>query len=253
MKPVMSTTETYRWNTTDVAEAFDRAAEYIHPFYIHIQQLVIEHLPFAHDEAFLVVDLGGGSGRLIEQILTRFPHARAANIDQSEAFLAIAERRLQRFGNRAILLQRRLQDEWSRGLPDAPRAIVSMSAIHHLDPAEKLTLCGRCYKALAPGGICINGDEFRPVSDADYLARLEWWAAQKEIAEQRGLIPASFHPVFEAWYDRNISHFGEPRKSGDDCHETIAAQEIYLREAGFNDTSVPWSQDMWGLLVGRKG
>ena len=79
--------------------------------------------------------------------------ARAANIDESEAFLAIAERRLERFGERALLVHKRLQDDWPADLPVAPQALLSMSAIHHLEPAEKRTLYARGYGVLAPGGI----------------------------------------------------------------------------------------------------
>ena len=248
----MSATTPYRWNTSAAAEAFDAAAEFIHPLYTEIQQLVLDHLPFDADAAFLAVDLGGGSGRLIERILTHFPNARAANVDQSEAFLAIAERRLEPFGDRALFIHRRLQDDWSADLPVAPEAIVSMSAIHHLEPVEKRTLYQHCHEVLAPGGIFINGDEFRPESDADYLAAMTRWAAHKDAATAAGQIPASFAATFEHWYDRNIRHFGEPKKSGDDCHETIAIQQKYLCDAGFAHTDIPWQREMWGLLIGRK-
>ena len=41
--------------------------------------------------------------------------------------------------------------------------------------------------------------------------------------------------MFDAWHDRNVRRFGEPKTSGDDCHETAAVQEEYLRAAGFRD------------------
>jgi tRNA (cmo5U34)-methyltransferase len=242
----------YRWNTTDAAEAFDAAAQFIHPLYLDIQQLVIDHLPFEADAAVLAVDLGGGSGRLVERILREFPYARAADVDQSEAFLAIAERRLERFGERALLVHKRLQDDWPADLPVAPQAIVSMLAIHHLEPAEKRTLYARCYEVLAPGGIFINGDEFRPESDAEYLAALERWAEHKYAAAKQGLIPASFRDTTDAWYDRNIRRFGQAKRSGDDCHESLAIQQQYLCDAGFNHSEIAWQREMWGLLVGRK-
>jgi tRNA (cmo5U34)-methyltransferase len=248
----MSVTTPYRWNTSDAAEAFDTAAEFIHPLYTEIQQLVIDHLPFDTDTAFLVVDVGGGSGRLLERILTEFPNARAANVDQSEAFLAIAERRLARFGDRALFIHRRLQDDWPAELPVAPQAIVSMSAIHHLEPTEKRTLYKRSYEVLAPGGIFINGDEFRPEGDAEYLAALKRWAAHKDAATAADKIPVSFAATFEHWYDRNIRHFGEPKRSGDDCHETMAIQQKYLCDAGFAHTEIAWQREMWGLLIARK-
>ena len=97
-----------------------------------------------------VVDLGGGSGRLLERVLERFANAQAVLVDQSAAFLAIAERRLARFGERVTLIEKRLQDDWRAELPATPDALVSMSAIHHLEPAEKQALyrtLSRCARA----------------------------------------------------------------------------------------------------------
>jgi tRNA (cmo5U34)-methyltransferase len=256
---------TYRWNTSTAAEAFDQAAEFIHPLYLTVQDQVLRQLPFDSDAPFLLVDLGAGSGRLVERVLSQFPNARAALIDQSEPFLAIAERRLQRFGERVAFIKRRLQDDWLsalspafRGLsmskppPSAVNAIVSMSAIHHLDSNEKKTLFARCHDVLAPGGVFINGDEYRPESDADYLATLQWWAAQKDAAEMRGQVPESFRPVFEAWYDRNIRRFGEPKSSGDDCLETVDSQVANLSSTGFVRVEAVWAEKLWAVITARK-
>jgi ubiquinone/menaquinone biosynthesis C-methylase UbiE len=242
----------YRWNTSVAAEAFDAAAEHIHPYYLDVQDQILAQLSLLPDEPALVVDLGGGSGRLIERILKRFPSARAILVDQSEPFLAIAERRLQPFGSRATLVKRRLQEDWAAEIPDATQAIVSMSAIHHLDPAEKRALFQRCFAALAPGAVFLNGDEYRPESDAEYRAQLEWWVADKNSATERGLIPASFAPVFEAWYDRNVRRFGEPKQSGDDCLETVAAQVGYLSNAGFGEAQTVWAKKLWAVIQASK-
>ena len=130
--------------------------------------------------------------------------------------------------------------------------MVSMSAIHHLEPAEKQALYRRCFEALTPGGIFINGDEYRPESDADYLAAMEKWCEHKDAETTAGRIPESFQPTFDVWYEKNIRNFGQPKKSGDDCHETLAAQAEYFREAGFERVETPWHVQMWGLLIGRK-
>jgi SAM-dependent methyltransferase len=243
---------TYRWNTSTAAEAFDQAAEFIHPLYLRVQEEVLRQLTFDSHASFLLVDLGAGSGRLVERVFAQFSNARAVLVDQSEPFLAIAERRLQRFDDRVILVNRRLQDDWPANLPTAPNAIVSMSAIHHLDPAEKQLLFARCHDVLAPSGVLINGDEYRPENDDDYLAAMKWWCDQKEAAEQRGQIPPSFRPVFEAWSDRNIRRFGEAKSSGDDCHETIAVQTAYLRNAGFTSVETTWAEKLWAVVLARK-
>ena len=248
----METTQPYRWNTSAAAEAFDAGAPAIHPFYIVVQDEILRLLAAQPHEPKCVVDLGGGSGRLVERVLERFPNASAVLVDQSAAFLAIAERKLERFADRVTLIERHLQDDWPSALPTTPDALVSMSAIHHLEPAEKQALYAKCYTALASGGLLANGDEFRPESDAEFLALLEWWSTQKDVDAAAGRIPESFRPIFEAWHDRNITHFGEPKHSGHDCLETAAVQEEYLRAVGFHDVRVAWSEKLWGVLVGRR-
>lgn len=247
-----SSNSNYRWNTSTATEAFDAAAPAIHPLYVAVQDAILTLLARDGREPAYVADLGGGSGRLVERVLERYRGTRAAVVDQSAPFLAIAERRLARFADRVTLIEKRLQDNWLSALPATPDALVSMSAIHHLEPEEKRELYSRSYDALPAGGVFLNGDEFRPESDGEYLALLEWWSQQKDIELAAGRIPESFRAVFDAWHDRNIGHFGEPKQSGDDCLETAAVQEEYLRAAGFRDVHMAWQEKLWGVLVGRR-
>lgn len=259
-----NTSTSYRWNSSEAAEAYDRAAPVIHPCYEVVQDEILKLLQFGGEEPFELVDLGGGSGRLAERVLERFAGARVTVVDQSAPFLALAERRLARFAPRAAIVECRLQDWPTRG-PASQRSedrvserrghvdvIVSTSAIHHLEPAEKRALYRACFDALAPGGMFINGDEFRPAEDAAFLALLEKWSAHMRGAIADGSIPESFGNMVEQWHDRNVGRFGEPKKSGDDCLETLAVQVGYLRDIGFHDVECTWSAKLWGVLVGRK-
>jgi SAM-dependent methyltransferase len=248
----MTQRATYRWNTSAAAESYDRAAPAIHPYYATVQDHVLAALPFARDDEFLLVDIGGGSGRFVERFLDRFGNASAIVVDQSEPFLAIAERRLTRFGRRAQVVQSKLQDDWPAKLPAAPQAIVSMSAIHHLEPAEKRDLYARCYKALTPGGVFINGDEYRPESDALFRALLERWATHMQSGINEGRIPTDFQPIYDHWHNRNITQFGTPKKSGDDCQETAAVQQDYLLAVGFSSAEIAWKEQLWGVLRAEK-
>jgi SAM-dependent methyltransferase len=242
----------YRWNISEFAAGFDAAAEHIHPHYIELQDCVLDLLPLRSDSEFLLVDAGGGSGRFVEKLLNRFGKARAIIVDQSAAFLALAERRLAAFGPRADCRLARLQDDWTAKLPQPPAAIASMSAIHHLEPAEKKDLYRRCFDSLESGGVFINADEVRPADDDEYLARCRAWVAHKKRAMAAGLIPESIHPALRGWEERNVVRFSEPRKSGDDCHETIEAQLGYLTDAGFRQADCPWQREMWAILRGVK-
>lgn len=242
----------YRWNQLDNARGYDAAAEFIHPHYVEIQNVILNSMPFPADAAATVVDLGGGSGRLAERLLGRFPNARVWVIDQSEAFLALARERLCRFGFRGSCHRARLQDDWHRVLPEAPAAIVSMSAIHHLDPAEKQRLYQQAADSLRPGGVLLNGDEVRPADDAEYLAACQRWVAHKRRMMDAGKIPEIIHEALRGWAARNVGQFGSLRVSGDDCHETAAAQLGYFTAARLTNTHAPWQHELWAVLSGTK-
>jgi SAM-dependent methyltransferase len=226
----------------------------IHPLYDEVQRRILKLLVDTADgsESFLLVDIGGSSGRLVEKLLDRFPLARAALVDQSAAFLAIAAERLAPFGGRFELVEKRLQDDWAGELWEAPQAFVSTSAIHHLDAGEKQRCYAQWIAALAPGGTFINGDEFRPASDEEYLACLKCWAEHMDSAIAEGQSPASFRATLDHWHERNIRDFGTLNSSGDDCHETAEVQQQYFRDAGFTAVETPWRHEIWGILIGQK-
>ncbi|MEE3367795.1 MAG: class I SAM-dependent methyltransferase [Planctomycetota bacterium] len=242
----------YRWNAVTAATGYDEAAAIIHPRYQELQDRILAQLPVNATASFRVLDAGGGSGRLLERILQRYPHAHGINLDQSEAFLSLAERRLHPFGSRIHYCQARLQDNWETSLPGRPHYIVSMSAIHHLDHAEKEAFYRRCFATIEPGGIFINGDEVRPTSDEDYLASLREWALHMRRVLATGQVSAAMQPTLEGWIQRNVNDFGVPKKSGDDCHETTAEQLQTLRKCGFTSVEQIWAQAMWAAFMGTK-
>ncbi len=242
----------YRWNLLDNARGYDAAAEFLHPYYRAIQDVLLAHLLLEQCPTGIVIDLGGGSGRLAERILERYPQATVWVVDQSEAFLTLSGERLARFGDRAHCLQAQLQSEWSERFPDSPRAIVSTSAIHHLDASEKQQLYQQCANCLAPGGVLMNGDEVRPESDEEYLSYCRRWVAHMHEQMDAGRVPESLHEALLGWETRNVQQFGMPRSSGDDCHETAAAQLSYFRSAGLEQTELIWHEELWGVLFGRK-
>ena len=138
----------YRWNAVTAATGYDKAAAIIHPRYREIQDCILAQLPAQRTARFTLLDAGGGSGRLLERILKRYPDAHGINLDQSEAFLSLAERRLHSFGSRVLYCQARLQDNWEASLQVRPHYVVSMSAIHHLDRSEKEAFYKRCKEPL---------------------------------------------------------------------------------------------------------
>lgn len=242
----------YRWNQPDLAAGYDAGAAIVHPYYVEVQDAILAELEAAGAGDGLIVDLGGGSGRLVERILDRWPETRACLIDQSQAFLDLAARRNERFGGRLTLHCRRLQDDWRDVLTEPAAAIVSMSAIHHLDPDEKRECYRRCLEVLRPGGVLLNGDEVRAEDSTEYRRDLERWAAHMQNLIDRQAVTPAMAGALRGWQQRNVTHFNEPRVSGDDCHETAGAQLGYLGAAGFAETYVAWRNELWAVLCGRR-
>ncbi len=240
----------YRWNTSQAAADYDAAAPVIHPYYEAVQEAVLTALHFASSDSFHAIDLGGGSGRLAERLLVKFPSARVTIVDPSKAFLTLAQRRLSRFGNRVAFASYRAQAPWETAC-EVPDAIVSTSALHHLDAHEKNEVFTRCHRALPPGGTFINGDEYRPPSDVTYREMLKAWGEHMETAVAIGSIPASFRKVIAGWHERNLDDFGGERTSGDDCHETTEEQTARLYGAGFRQVKTTWQERLWAVLVAR--
>lgn len=242
----------YRWNEAEYAAGYDRAAAIIHPHYLEIQDAILARIARPRDAEFLLVDLGGGSGRLAEKFLVRFPRATAIVVDQSEAFLRIAHERMAPFQGRGTCLVARLQDDWASRLPAAPQVVTSMSAIHHLSPEEKQAVYAQAYGALQPLGILLNGDEIRAVDDAEFRSEVEAWAAHMREIVADGRVDIGIKPMLDKWEERNVTRFGQPRTSGDDWQETIEAQLAYLCDCGFRSVTVPWHKRMWAVLEGVK-
>jgi SAM-dependent methyltransferase len=242
----------YRWNLDDFALAYDESAHHIHPHYLEIQDEILDLIDRAPDEPFLAVDAGGGSGRLMAKLLERWPNARGVVVDQSPAFLAIAERRLAPFDGRGLCLLSQLQEDWLEDLPEEPWVVVSMSAIHHLTPDEKHALHQRIHHALVPGGLFLNGDEVRPSDDATFLRLLDQWAAGMGRGIEQGRITPLFRKALDAWVDRNIAHFGEPKQSGDDNLQTLDDLLADYHAIGYHAADAPWHKELWAVMRARK-
>ena len=83
------------------------------------------------------------------------------------------------------------------------------------------------------------------------LRKADYEALPEGVIES-GHVPEDMQPALRGWQDRNVVNYGQPKVSGDDCHESVEAQLRYLRAAGFHETEVPWRQSLWAVLVARK-
>jgi ubiquinone/menaquinone biosynthesis C-methylase UbiE len=108
--------------------------------------MVLRAGDFGH--ARTVVDIGGGSGALVEAILRASPKTRAIVLDRPGA-IALARRRLAAAG--LIRRSRAIAGDFFRGVPGGADVYLLAFVLHNWDDARAITILRRCRAALSDG------------------------------------------------------------------------------------------------------
>jgi len=240
-----------------MAEDYDRMAPFFVPQYDFLQREMILQSRIANIPRPAIVDLGAGSGLFLEKALAVNPRAFCYWVDSSPAFLAVAQRRLARFGKQVTYINSAIESEWKNQVGRPVNAIFSMSAIHHLDRHEKQAAYRDCFEMLVPGGWFINTDEMRGLDETAYRAALDFWVNHVNEAGQH--VPAELQgharqwlQHFDHWKQRNIDQFDRPKTKGDDLHESVLDQVRWLNEIGFSQVDIFVKYHLWCSIGGRK-
>jgi cyclopropane fatty-acyl-phospholipid synthase-like methyltransferase len=106
-----------------------------------------------------VLDLGCGTGSLMQPFLEAFPDAEVYGIDFDPVLLPLAQERLRPHGTRTQLILADLRtDGWREQVPASVDAIISATALHWLTETESATLYRQLPKILRVGSIFLNAD-----------------------------------------------------------------------------------------------
>jgi len=211
-------------------EEYDTRIRSLIPLYDELIAEVARALGYAARPVRAIVDLGIGTGALAGACLESVPGARIWGIDADPAMMAIARTRLGRLSRRVTMTTGSFLNE---ALPGSD-AIVASYSLHHIrTPRAKLAFYRRCYRALRPGGVLINGD-CAPASTPRGFARdLDVWFAH--LAKTFGS-RARGRRVYESWAD-------------EDVYVPLAEEIRLLERAGF-DVDVPWRRSPFAVIVG---
>jgi ubiquinone/menaquinone biosynthesis C-methylase UbiE len=179
-----------------------------------------------------VVDLGIGTGALARACLDSAPGARVWGIDADPDMMALARTRLGRQSPRVTMTTGSFLDE---PLPSCDAMVASYSLHHIRTTRAKLAFYRRCYRALRPGGVLINGD-CAPASTPRGFARdLDAWFTHlgKTFGSR-----AKGRRVYESW-------------AGEDVYVPLAEEIRLLERAGFT-VDVPWRRSPFAVIVGSR-
>ena len=209
---------------------YDARIRSLIPLYDELIAEVARALGHASRPVRTVVDLGIGTGALARACLDQAPGARVWGIDADRDMMAIARARLGSRSRRVTMTTGSFLDQ---PLPSCD-AIVASYSLHHIRTARaKLAFYRRCYRALRPGGVLINGD-CAPAST-----------------------PRGFARDLDVWFSHLGKTFGS-RVKGRRVYESWAAEDTYvplaeetrlLQRAGFA-VDVPWRRSPFAVIVG---
>ncbi len=241
----------------EMPKVYDKMAPYLVPQYDFLQDAVYGIIDFERSRRFTFVDLGAGSGIQIEKILTRFPNSTGVYVDSSAPFVEIARKRLERFSERVRYVSKSIESDWHSELDESPELIISMSAIHHLEPKEKERLYKTANDILSSNGWFINIDEMRSNNEVAYKNSMVFWVKHVETAKDT--IPSELIDQydewirhFNGWKKRNVDNMDMPKVKGDDIHESFEAQLEYLKRAGFRNIDLFVKFHLWCVIGGKK-
>lgn len=176
--------------------AFDRqAAQYDQQQWGRHARALYPHMlqRIAHTWGPRVLDLGCGTGALLEQVLAEQPDRKVTGLDLSAGMLEVAARRL---GGRAALVQGD-----SERLPFAARSfdvVYCNDSFHHYPAPEKVL--EEVARVLEFGGAFLLGDCWAPQPQRAVLNFFMRWSSEGDVRiyskkQMRDLLGAQFHGV----------------------------------------------------------
>jgi len=131
-----------------------------------------------------ILDLGIGSGLVELALFTRIPEARIVGVEQSEAMIALAERRLAPFESYYQIVRHDLADIANLTLPERTYSVAfSVQTLHHIPHDAQRAVYGFVARLLPPGGVFLHME--RVALDAETFAEIipPAWEALESRAE----------------------------------------------------------------------
>ncbi len=240
-----------------MADIYDRMAPVLVPKYSFLQDELINLILAKNKQPDIVVDLGAGSGRLLEKVLNRFPGAIGYWIDFSEDFHRVAQQRLMSYGDRVKFILSPLEGDWEANMGEQADLFISMSAIHHLEPLEKKKLTQKCFDYLNIGGWFFNVDEMKTLTEEAYKNSLDVWVRyvdniKKDLPKEQMSFYNEWKFHFDNWKKRNVDNFDQPKSKGDDIHDSFIDQLSWLQESGFQHVDLFIKYYLWSVIGGQK-
>lgn len=213
--------------------SFDADMDLMHPNRYRMADLIAEII---EDECVpsVIVDLGTGTGFLMDRLLARFPKCRAIGLDGAANMVAKAESRLGPRANRAEFRIGHFRDlsTLCANLPPVD-AVVSAFALHHLVLDEKLGVLRMAKDLLRPGAWFLNAD--LTLGEDDYIDGMIRRLRVRDLVNRTAGQDTRFADA-----ESTNQFLDELTKRDHDQFQRPSDDLRILREAGFAHVSTFW-------------
>jgi tRNA (cmo5U34)-methyltransferase len=206
------------------------------PDYPYVHDLICEILQLYFSEGAMILDLGGGTGRMSRLLLDRFPSCHMVVQDFSANMLKEVPTTLRDYpGSFECVEGDFFKETFDLGSCKF-NFVVSVNAIHHgRHPDNYRKLYQKIYTWLKPGGCFICLDHVAGVThELAALNYMNWAEALKSEMD-----PESIHQIIETTIR-------------EDSPLSLEQHLEFLKGCGFNRTDVMWKKYIFGLYVGFK-
>lgn len=204
------------------AGVYDQKVTESIPFYATIHEQVMDLVAHSGIAPKRWLDAGGGTGRLVEQCLARFPGAEFTISDPMEEMRAIAIRRFADAGGRVAVVEGSTEElDLGRDAFDVITAVLSN---HYLSEEKRRTAVANCHAMLRPGGMFVAIEHVAALTERGKQTALDRW---------RGFQVAAGKPPAAA--AKHIARYGVEY-----FPITLEKHLALLRSAGFATVEVFW-------------
>jgi SAM-dependent methyltransferase len=140
-------------------DRWDRMQEFYLPDRKVRFETLISLVRAGNPEPRRLLDIGCGTGSIMQECLEAFPSARVVGVDYDPTLLFLANERLTDYRTRVELLQADVRlNDWTQRLSGGFDAVLSATALHWLSAQETSLLYTRVFAQLESGGVFLNAD-----------------------------------------------------------------------------------------------
>lgn len=204
------------------AKEYDRGIKQTIPYYENLHKETIDLISNYPVKVEKWLDIGGGTGGLIERAYPLFKDTLFILGDTSQEMLKEASSRLANFSeNNLRILPPCFSQRLNEVLKEKVQVITAIQVHHYLSFEERIVATKQCYEALEPGGIYITFENIKPLSEMGIQIGLKRWGAFQEaqgkssieVEQHKARFNKEYYPI------TLLEHFEVLKQAGFTCYE----------------------------------